>query len=183
MVADNEKWAARNVQDSSKRNDSRQIHLKGLNQTLLCLAKLSSAFPSTGSDCEKVLLAMNTLKANAPLSIRKGRREGKVHSKLLLQGDKCKATITLCAEVRGHVPLPQARFWHLLSSTSDLNEHLEWKSSLTCHWPKQSVVLRIWRTHLTVLSHFHMSCYSDWKLFKVFLRHLWVRSKCRAKEH
>lgn len=31
MVADNETQAARNVQDSSKRNNSHQIHLKGLN--------------------------------------------------------------------------------------------------------------------------------------------------------
>lgn len=42
------------------------------------------------------------------------------------------------------------------------------KEIINLQLTKQTEVLRICRTHLTKLSHFHMSCYSDWKLFKVF---------------
>lgn len=119
LVADNEKQTAGYIHDSSKRNVCCHICLKGL-----CWAKLSSVFPATSVyDCEKVLLAVNNLKAN-PFSIGKGRRE--VHSKILLylsQVNKHNTVITLCAEVQGSVPLTQAWFGYLLISTSDLNEN------------------------------------------------------------
>lgn len=65
-----------------------------------------------------------------------GTAEEKEKSTQKYQVDKLDATITLCAEGQGHVPLPHARFGYLLIGTSDLNENCLMKQHINLQFTK-----------------------------------------------